>query len=46
LIRLAGLSAERKTATVVSAIDEHGPELEDAFAVISPPSVRIRRRTD
>ena len=45
LIRLSGLSAERKGAIVASAIRQHEAELAGAFVVISPVSVRIRRRT-
>lgn len=43
LIRLAGLSAERKAATVSDAFREHGSELTGAFSVISPGRLRIRR---
>jgi hypothetical protein len=46
LIRLAGLSAERKKSIVVGAIQQHAPELTGAFAVISALAVRIRRRTE
>jgi predicted nuclease of predicted toxin-antitoxin system len=44
LIRLAGLSAENKAEIVVSAISEHNSELSQAFAVITPVAVRIRRK--
>ena len=44
LIRLAGLSPMHKADIVASVIREHGPELSDAFTVISPGNVRIRRR--
>ena len=43
LIRLAGLTPERKAAIVVKAINEHAPELPGSFAVIAPGTVRIRR---
>ena len=46
LIRLAGLGADKKAAIAVSAVNQHASELAGAFAVISPASVRIRRRTD
>lgn len=44
LLRLAGLSPESKASTVSSAVEEHGAELSDAFSVVSPGAVRIRRR--
>ena len=43
LLRLAGLSAEAKSATVATAIQEHGDELSHAFSVLSPGLLRIRR---
>jgi predicted nuclease of predicted toxin-antitoxin system len=43
LVRLAGLSPMRKAGIVASAIRQHGRELEGAFGVLSPGSVRIRR---
>jgi hypothetical protein len=33
-----------KAAVVSEAIQEHGRELAGAFAVLSPGSIRIRRR--
>jgi len=42
LVRLAGLAAERKAEVVASAVSEHGAELADAFAVLTPSSLRIR----
>ncbi len=42
LLRLAGLSPERKAAAVVEALAEHGDEMPGRFAVVSPGSVRIR----
>jgi predicted nuclease of predicted toxin-antitoxin system len=43
LIRLAGLSPIRKAGVVASAINQHSAELQHAFAVVMPGSVRIRR---
>lgn len=42
LIRLAGLTPNRKAAIVVDAINEHAPELSGSFTVITPGMVRIR----
>jgi len=44
LIRLQGLSAERKANLVTEAIRLHGQEMLNAFAVISPGLLRIRPR--
>ena len=44
LIRLAGLSPSRKSLTIASALRDHSGELIDAFTVISPASIRIRRQ--
>ena len=44
LIRLAGLSNDRKTAIVGEAFSKHAGEFAGAFSVISPGQVRIRRR--
>ncbi|MCD6290750.1 MAG: DUF5615 family PIN-like protein [Anaerolineae bacterium] len=44
LIRLAGISPARKAEIVISAIGAHGGEMEQAFTVITPGAVRIRRR--
>ena len=43
LIRLAGLSPDQKAEHVSTAITQHLPELENAFVVIVPGSIRIRR---
>lgn len=43
LLRLAGLSQEKKAALVAQAIDRHPRELEGSFAVITPGSLRIRK---
>jgi predicted nuclease of predicted toxin-antitoxin system len=42
LIRLAGLSAERKAEIVSEVFRERGAEFADAFSVISSGRVRIR----
>jgi len=46
LIRLAGLSATRKTNIVVSILEQHISELPASFAVIAPGIFRIRRLID
>jgi predicted nuclease of predicted toxin-antitoxin system len=43
LTRLAGLSPGQKAELVSAAISQHIPELENAFTVIVPGSIRIRR---
>ena len=42
LLRLAGLSAERKAEIVSKVFEGRGLELAHAFSVISPGRVRIR----
>jgi len=44
LIRLAGLSPQRKAEVVATAIQEHGDEMVQNFTVITPGAVRIRRQ--
>ncbi|HEY5614690.1 MAG TPA: DUF5615 family PIN-like protein [Bacteroidota bacterium] len=44
LIRLAGISAERKAKLVTNAIFQHEHEIVGSFAVISAHTVRIRKR--
>ena len=44
LMRLAGLSSQMKAAMVSAVFRDHAAELSDAFSVISPGMVRIRRR--
>lgn len=44
LLRLAGLTAAEKAGVVATAIHQHHKELENAFAVIGPRTVRIRPR--
>ncbi len=43
LTRLAGQSPDQKAELVSSAINQHSNELEKAFTVIVPGSIRIRR---
>lgn len=44
LIRLSGLSPERKAHTVSSMLSEHGPELmPGTFTVLTPGAIRIRK---
>jgi predicted nuclease of predicted toxin-antitoxin system len=43
LVRLAGVSPERKAEIISSAIKEHSADFQNSFAVISPGLVRIRR---
>lgn len=45
LIRLAGLSPERKAQIVATAIHLHEKELDHMFSVITANSVRIRHET-
>jgi predicted nuclease of predicted toxin-antitoxin system len=43
LVRLAGLSSERKAGVVTDAFREHGAEFPQRFSVIEPGRVRVRR---
>lgn len=43
LLRLAGLSAERKAEIVSDAFREHEAEFPNHFSVISPGRIRIRQ---
>lgn len=43
LVKLMGVSSSTKTNTVMQIIEEHGPEILNAFTVISPGMVRIRK---
>ena len=45
LLRLAGLSAEKKADIVSSVFQDHETALLQAFSVISPGQVRIRSKT-
>ena len=44
LIRLSGLSAERKAEVVADAFRTHGPEFSQRFGVISPGRIRVRSK--
>ena len=44
LVRLAGLSPKVKAKVVIGAIKDHAEELLQAFTVITPVTVRIRRK--
>jgi predicted nuclease of predicted toxin-antitoxin system len=46
LIRLGGLSPTHKAGIVASAVKDHVSELSQAFSVITPSAIRIRRRID
>lgn len=43
LIRLAGLSSIKKAELISSTLDKHAKEIHQAFSVITPASVRIRK---
>ena len=45
LVRLAGLSPAEKSEVISSAILTHGAEFIEAFTVISPGMLRIRKKT-
>jgi predicted nuclease of predicted toxin-antitoxin system len=45
LVRLAGISPAHKAEMVASAIAAHLAELPQAFTVITPGIIRIRRRS-
>jgi predicted nuclease of predicted toxin-antitoxin system len=44
LIRLAGLTPQRTAEVVADAIEQHGPDLLQAFAVISLGTIRVRKQ--
>jgi predicted nuclease of predicted toxin-antitoxin system len=44
LLRLAGLSPATKATMVSAVVREHGSELPEAFTMVSPGMLRIRRR--
>jgi len=46
LIRLRGLSSDQKSEMIASAFEEHPDEFTNAFTVISPGVLRIRRSID
>lgn len=43
LMRLSGLSPQKKAEVVATAVRDHASELPRSFAVISPGAVRLRR---
>ena len=44
LLRLAGLELETKAKLVTQVLQHRGPEMRNAFSVISPGTVRIRKQ--
>jgi predicted nuclease of predicted toxin-antitoxin system len=42
LLRLHGLSPQEKAALFLTVVQEHAPELRNAFSVVSPTKIRIR----
>jgi len=46
LMRLAGLSAQRKEDIVASAVSQHASELPQSFTVITPGLCRLRPLPD
>ena len=46
LLRLAGLSQTEKSDIVSSTFRDHGHQLEGAFCVVTPRSIRLRRLPD
>lgn len=44
LIRLAGVSLESKASMVSAVVRDRAAELVDGFSVVTPATVRIRRR--
>jgi predicted nuclease of predicted toxin-antitoxin system len=46
LIRLAGLTSERKAEIIVAAINKHGTELLNAFSVVTIGAIRIRHEIE
>jgi predicted nuclease of predicted toxin-antitoxin system len=45
LLRLLGLSSERKSEIVSKVIESRSADLPNAFSVISPGRIRIRQRS-
>jgi predicted nuclease of predicted toxin-antitoxin system len=43
LIRLAGLSSTKKAELTSSMLDKHAIEIQGAFSVLTPASIRIRK---
>lgn len=46
LVRLAGLTPQRRADLVVSCVENHGSEMVNAFCVLSAGSFRLRRQLD
>lgn len=44
LLRLHGLDPWEKAQTVLSVVQQHGQEFMNAFAVVEPDRIRIRRK--
>lgn len=44
LLRLSGLSTELKIAVVSELVRKHGDAMLDAFTVVTPSVVRVRRK--
>ena len=44
LLRLAGLSPERKATILIKLIEARRSELPDSFSVVSPGRIRIRQK--
>lgn len=44
LLRLAGLQTKTKVALVTQVIQQRGQEMQQAFSVVSPGTVRIRKQ--
>jgi predicted nuclease of predicted toxin-antitoxin system len=44
LIRLGGVSSDAKAAIVFTAVHDRGAELLDSFSMVTPATVRVRRR--
>jgi len=45
LIRLSGLSLEKKTEIVSKAVAEYGEELSESFSALKPGLIRIRSKS-
>ena len=43
LLRLSGINPLEKASIVAAAVEEHTSELPQAFTVVSPETIRIRR---
>jgi len=45
LLRLGGLLPETKANLVAEVLEQHGVEMAQAFSVVAPSSVRIRKQS-